>query len=149
MQGGPWPPLARKFVHFDHWSDQKSGLSPHPPEIEKWLGSPEPSPRAPESPPLEKFLPTPLGKTVFYNIVSLCVITFHCSVDWYMCAFQVDTIVTHGSELEQSMQWNKTPSPITLKSCRNYIVVDFEFYLQAHFVIVCTLLHYRKKSTNL
>ena len=56
-QGGAMPPLARKFFHFDHWSDQKSGLSPPP---GNWKMAGEPSPGAPESPPLEKFLPTPL-----------------------------------------------------------------------------------------
>ena len=30
-QGGSWPPPAQKFFHFDHWNDQKSGLSTSPP----------------------------------------------------------------------------------------------------------------------
>ena len=39
-------PLATKFFHFDHWSDQKRGWAPLPLEIENWLESPplEPSP---------------------------------------------------------------------------------------------------------
>ena len=47
-QGGPWPLLARKFFHFDHWSDQKSGFPPPWKLKSRWRALPwsprEPSP---------------------------------------------------------------------------------------------------------
>ena len=57
------PPLARKFFHFDHWSDQKSGLSPLPSpwKLKNGLGALPFG--ALESPLPEKFLPTPLHNT--------------------------------------------------------------------------------------
>ena len=77
--GGHAPLLARKFFHFGHWSDQKSRLSPPP---GNWKMAGEPSPGAPESPPLEKFLATPLAAIKLFDVVPLrtCVGCVPCAL---------------------------------------------------------------------
>ena len=61
-QGGDHGPLlARKFFHFDHWSDQKAGSPPPLRKLKNSWG-------APRNPLLEKFLPMTL--TVVIGITS-------------------------------------------------------------------------------
>ena len=80
--GGAWPP-GPKILSF--WPLKRPKIGVDPPRNWKMAG--EPSPGAPESPPLEKFLPTPLLVALFsQSPISSCLkhLFLELSSSWIM-----------------------------------------------------------------
>ena len=69
MGGGGMSPLAAKFFHFDHWGDTKLGLI----SLESEKMAVESSPRAHDSPPLEKFLQVPMHGRFDNGYMHFCI----------------------------------------------------------------------------